>query len=78
VARPPTNAAVYSSSQEYEDPGHAAEAVAKYNDGHFLGSQIKVELSLARAPGGKNGVSRQLTYSFQAGTENRSFSAFLD
>ncbi|GAA5973661.1 hypothetical protein JCM11641_005067 [Rhodosporidiobolus odoratus] len=39
---------------EYEDPGHAAEAVAKYNDGHFLGSQIKVELSLARAPGGKN------------------------
>lgn len=34
--------------QEYEDPAHAAEAVAKYNEGHFLGSQIKVELSLAR------------------------------
>ncbi|GAA5830984.1 hypothetical protein JCM11251_005100 [Rhodosporidiobolus azoricus] len=36
---------------EYQEPGHAAEAVAKYNEGHFLGSQIKVELSLARAPG---------------------------
>lgn len=35
-------------SQEYADPAHAAEAVAKYNEGHFLGSQIKVELSLAR------------------------------
>jgi hypothetical protein len=43
-----------SRSQEYEQPGHAAEAVAKYNEGHFLGSQIKVELSLARAPIGKN------------------------
>lgn len=37
-----------SFAQEYEDPAHAAEAVAKYNEGHFLGSQIKVELSLAR------------------------------
>ncbi|GAA5884846.1 hypothetical protein JCM6882_007119 [Rhodosporidiobolus microsporus] len=36
---------------EYHEPGHAAEAVNKYNEGHFLGSQIKVELSLARAPG---------------------------
>ncbi|GAA5841562.1 hypothetical protein JCM9279_000687 [Rhodotorula babjevae] len=35
---------------EYVDPAHAAEAVAKYNEGHFLGSQIKVELSLARQP----------------------------
>ncbi|GAA5891428.1 hypothetical protein JCM5296_006524 [Sporobolomyces johnsonii] len=34
---------------EYTDPAHATEAVAKYNEGHFLGAQIKVELSLARA-----------------------------
>ncbi|GAA5924885.1 uncharacterized protein JCM15063_005759 [Sporobolomyces koalae] len=35
---------------EYTDPAHAQEAVAKYHEGHFLGAQIKVELSLARAP----------------------------
>ncbi|GAA5955534.1 hypothetical protein JCM3765_006807 [Sporobolomyces pararoseus] len=35
---------------EYNDSAHAQEAVAKYNEGHFLGAQIKVELSLARAP----------------------------
>ncbi|GAA6000637.1 hypothetical protein JCM10207_004587 [Rhodosporidiobolus poonsookiae] len=43
---------------EYTDGSHAAEAVAKYNEGHFLGSQIKVELSLARAPGNAKEVSR--------------------
>lgn len=42
--------------QEYVDPAHAAEAVAKYNEGHFLGSQIKVELSLARTPLPKDGA----------------------
>ncbi|GAA5908664.1 uncharacterized protein JCM6883_004131 [Sporobolomyces salmoneus] len=35
---------------EYNDPTHAKEAVDRYNEGHFLGAQIKVELSLARAP----------------------------
>ncbi|GAA5870978.1 hypothetical protein JCM16303_001649 [Sporobolomyces ruberrimus] len=39
---------------EYNDPAHAKEAVAKYNEGHFLGAQIKVELSLARAPEGSS------------------------
>ncbi|BGP13341.1 hypothetical protein JCM10213v2_001260 [Rhodosporidiobolus nylandii] len=43
---------------EYVDGAHAAEAVAKYNEGHFLGSQIKVELSLARAPANKTDMSR--------------------
>ncbi|KAM0749754.1 hypothetical protein T439DRAFT_326634 [Meredithblackwellia eburnea MCA 4105] len=33
---------------EYVDPACAAEAVAKYHEGHFLGAQIKVELSHAR------------------------------
>ncbi|GAA6062697.1 hypothetical protein JCM10212_004755 [Sporobolomyces blumeae] len=40
---------------EYNDPAHAQEAVAKYNEGHFLGAQIKVEFSLARAPPNKAG-----------------------
>lgn len=34
--------------QDYTDPASAAEAVAKYHEGHFLGAQIKVELSHAR------------------------------
>lgn len=51
-------------SQEYVDPAHAAEAVAKYNEGHFLGSQIKVELSLARQPLAKDGpLSSSLSFS---------------
>ncbi|KAL8281550.1 hypothetical protein RQP46_006234 [Phenoliferia psychrophenolica] len=33
---------------EYTEAASAAEAVAKYHEGHFLGAQIKVELSLAR------------------------------
>ncbi|BGP37298.1 hypothetical protein JCM10449v2_001203 [Rhodotorula kratochvilovae] len=43
---------------EYVDPAHAAEAVAKYNEGHFLGSQIKVELSLARQPASKDDLQK--------------------
>ncbi|ORY90932.1 hypothetical protein BCR35DRAFT_109955 [Leucosporidium creatinivorum] len=35
---------------EYLDAACAAEAVAKYHEGHFLGAQIKVELSHQRAP----------------------------
>lgn len=37
------------STQDYTEPASAAEAVAKYHEGHFLGAQIKVELSHARA-----------------------------
>ncbi|GAA5827731.1 hypothetical protein JCM5353_002285 [Sporobolomyces roseus] len=46
---------------EYNDPAHATEAVAKYNEGHFLGAQIKVELSLARAPSSSKGGSEPPT-----------------
>ncbi|KAK4702854.1 hypothetical protein P7C70_g3370, partial [Phenoliferia sp. Uapishka_3] len=37
-------------NSEYKEPEAAAEAVAKYHEGHFLGAQIKVELSHARLP----------------------------
>ncbi|GAA6025421.1 hypothetical protein JCM11491_003509 [Sporobolomyces phaffii] len=54
---------------EYNDPAHAQEAVAKYNEGHFLGAQIKVELSLARAPesSSKGGSEPPAPYSGPSG-----------
>ncbi|GAA5846015.1 hypothetical protein JCM3766R1_001338 [Sporobolomyces carnicolor] len=53
---------------EYNDPAHAKEAVAKYNEGHFLGAQIKVEFSLARAPesSSKGGSEPPTPYSANA------------
>ena len=57
-----------SHEQEYNDPAHAKEAVAKYNEGHFLGAQIKVEFSLARAPesSSKGGSEPPTPYSANA------------
>ena len=37
------------AKQDYKLPEHAAEAVAKYHEGHFLGAQIKVEISHAKS-----------------------------
>ncbi|KAI5477419.1 Glycosyl hydrolase, family 88 [Pseudohyphozyma bogoriensis] len=57
---------------EFTEASAAADAVAQYNEGFFLGAQIKVELSHARAPppkgpGGPGGPSGRVDNSSKDG-----------